>query len=226
MDRLETVIWDFNGTILNDTDLATQSINVLLRRRNLAEITAEHHRHLFRFPVSQYYQDLGLDLAKEEHSLLSDEFHEEYLAGVGSCRLSDGVSELLRFLQERGIRQFVLSAAEQSMLESWVKGLDIGKFLDGLYGLPDRLAESKESRGRDLLHRFNVEPQGTLLIGDTDHDASVANALGCRCAIVTQGHQTRSRVQASDQSCDVYDSFHQLASWVRSNTANGSRSKR
>ena len=59
---MKSVIWDFNGTILDDVELATGSMNELLRRRNLPPIDKATHRRVFRFPVSDYYRSLGFDI--------------------------------------------------------------------------------------------------------------------------------------------------------------------
>ncbi|MFN7134148.1 MAG: HAD family hydrolase [Myxococcales bacterium] len=40
-------------------------------------------------------------------------------------------------------------------------------------------------------------PARTLLVGDTDHDAEVAEALGVRCLRIDSGHQKRARLEKS-----------------------------
>jgi len=202
------VVWDFNGTILNDVDLAANAVNVMLRKRSLPELSRERHRHLLCFPIADYYRALGLDLETETHKDLADEFHEGYLAGVGSCGMNEGVPELLDAFRQANIAQYVLSAAEESMLLSWVRLLGIESCFDGVYGLTDRLAGSKTDRGRDLMNTHGLDPKTTLLIGDTDHDAEVAAALGCHPVIVLQGHQTRDRINGIP--CTIFETFADL----------------
>ncbi|MBT3345511.1 MAG: NUDIX domain-containing protein [Gemmatimonadetes bacterium] len=202
------MIWDFNGTILDDVDLAVGAMNAVLNRRGLPAIDAQDHKKSFGHPVSDYYSALGIDLAREDLSLLSDEFHDGYLAGVSQCRLVEGVSDLLSAFQDRGIRQFVLSAAEQTMLDAWVRMLGIEGFFTGVYGLADRLAVTKVLRGQELQAAHDVCPGSTLLIGDTDHDVEVAEALGCVPVVVALGHQGAERFEGS--GARVFDSFRRL----------------
>ena len=197
MIQPETVIWDFNGTILNDTDLSTSAINELLKRRGLPGITRESHRNGFRFPIVDYYRGLGFDLEKEAFSDISDEFHDIYFEGVGKCELNAGVAEALALMKGLRIRQFVLSAAEQQMLDSWVKTVGVHEFFEGIYGLQDHLAVSKVDRARELMDVFGLTGESTLLIGDTDHDAEVAKAIGCAVILVPIGHQSRERIKLS-----------------------------
>lgn len=195
----DTTIWDFNGTLIDDVDLAVRAVNVVLGRRDLPTIDVDQHRRAFGHPVGGYYAALGIDLAREDLSALSDEFHEEYLSGVDACGPIDDALELLSACRDRGCRQFVLSAAEQSMLESWVSMLGIERFLDGVYGLGDRLAATKVTRGQELARVHEICPASTLLIGDTDHDVEVASALGCRPVVVAQGHQSLERLEETGE---------------------------
>ncbi len=205
---MKSVIWDFNGTILDDVGLATRSMNELLRRRGLPTIDKAAHRRVFRFPVSNYYRHLGFDLDREDQREISDEFHNVYQAGIGSCSLNPGIADALKFLEEHGMDQFVLSAAQEEMVVSWVRIHGLPERFKGVYGLNDRLAASKEQRCRDLIEDFDLDPSATLFIGDTDHDVEVARTVGCRPLVVLQGHQDRFRFAGAE--CEIYDSFHDL----------------
>ena len=210
---MKSVIWDFNGTILDDVELAAGSINEVLRRRNLPIIDKAAHRRIFRFPVSDYYRSLGFDLDREEQGDISDEFHSVYQSGVESCSLNPGIAEALEYLEKHGIDQFVLSAAQEEMVVAWVRLHGIQSRFKGVYGLSDRLAVSKARRCRDLIEDFDLDPSATLFIGDTDHDVAVARAVGCRPLVVLQGHQDGSRFAGAD--CEIYDTFHDLVNALR-----------
>lgn len=206
--RLDSVIWDFNGTILDDVALAAASISKVLRGRNLPDLDVSTHRRVFGFPISEYYERIGFDLSVDVLAGVSDEFHEVYLAGVGACSLNDGVLELLEFFQRSNVAQFILSAAEQTMLESWVRIHQLEPFFKAVYGLPDRLGKTKTDRGIDLLSHHAIDSSQTLFIGDTDHDAEVAEALGSQSVVVLQGHQDRARFEG--HTCDVFGDFGDL----------------
>ena len=208
MVRPTSVIWDFNGTIMDDVELAAASVSELLTKRNLPTISVTYHRRIFGFPVADYYRKLGFDLDAEVHSEISDEYHEVYLAGIGGCSLNEGVREMLMLLREARVAQYVLSAAEHALLESWVEMFKLGKYFGAVYGLPDRLAETKVDRGLGLIRDFGLDPSTSLFIGDTDHDIEVAHALGCHPVIVLEGHQDSTHFHNGD--CDVFDSHQDL----------------
>ncbi len=206
--RITAVIWDFNGTLIDDVDLATRSINTLLLRRNLAPLTVATYREVFGFPVADYYRAIGVDLAQETMTGLADEFHETYFLGLPESSLHKGVTEILEALQAMGVAQFILSAMEEGPLRAAIDRLGIADFFTGVYGLDHRLADSKIARGRELLDAFRIRAEDALFIGDTDHDAEVAMALGTSIILIAEGHQSAQRLRGV--GCPVVDSFARL----------------
>jgi phosphoglycolate phosphatase len=194
--RPEAIIWDFNGTIFDDVDLVVRSVNVQLANRGLSTLTVETHRDVFAFPVAAYYREIGLDPDAESMVRLSAEFHDVYASGLMQCPLYVGVRDALARFKERGIRQFVLSAMEEGLLRSTIGHLGIAEFFDAVYGLAHLEADSKLSRGRELLVDRGIRPETALLIGDTDHDAEVADALGVSVVLIAQGHQSERRLRS------------------------------
>jgi phosphoglycolate phosphatase len=216
LTRPGVVVWDFNGTLIDDVSLAVRSINRMLSRRGLPALSMEAYRRVFGFPLAEYYRAIGFELAAETMGGLADEFHEGYLPGLFDCPLHEGVEELLRRIDCAAIPQFVLSAMEEESLSAALRRLGIEGLFAGVYGLNHRLADSKIERGRELLDRFEIPPESSLLIGDTDHDADVAAALGMSVALVAKGHQNAERLRALGP---VFEEFADLATDLFSKSA-------
>ena len=61
----KSIIWDWNGTLLNDAELALFSINVMLKKRLLPTLSLPEYKQVFNFPVKDYYLRIGFDFEKE-----------------------------------------------------------------------------------------------------------------------------------------------------------------
>lgn len=194
---LEHFIWDFNGTILDDLEITIDSINGVLHARKLPTITVRTHREGFRFPIQDYYRDLGFDLQAESFESLSREYHALYMQRIHECGMYDGVEETMAYLQNRGVRQYVLSALHEPLLHESVDMLGIGEYFDAVYGLDDLLARSKTERGLALRDDFALRPDRTALLGDTEHDMEVARALGVLPVAAGWGHQSSGMFNAN-----------------------------
>ena len=191
------VIWDFNGTLIDDTDLTVRSLNVLLARRGLPLVDVDSYRCCVGFPLSDYYERIGLDVSGEGMSNLAEEFYVSYLPALPTCRLHHGVVEVLKGLRAAGVKQFVLSASEERVVRETILGLGVNEYFEAVVGLNHRLVDSKIEQGRQLIRSVPADTSAMLLIGDTDHDAEVGDALGIPVLLVAQGHQDEQRLRAT-----------------------------
>jgi phosphoglycolate phosphatase len=68
------IIWDWNGTLLDDKWLCIESINLVLKARDLQPIDEERYSRIFRFPVKDYYKEVGFDFSTEPFERPAMEF--------------------------------------------------------------------------------------------------------------------------------------------------------
>ena len=62
--RPELVLWDWNGTLLDDVELCENALNRLLQRYGYPQrYDHEQYRAIFGFPVEDYYVRAGFDFA-------------------------------------------------------------------------------------------------------------------------------------------------------------------
>jgi phosphoglycolate phosphatase len=192
--RYSHIIWDWNGTLLDDVDWCVSVINRMLAKRNLkifAE-TCDYHA-VFSFPVIDYYRKIGFDFEKEPFADLAVEYVEDYYSDSEKFLLHENAEEVLREIHERGLKQVILSASEINYLKAQLSGFDIEKYFVQILGISDIYAGSKTETGLEFMRRNNVER--ALLIGDTEHDFETAKALGADCVLIPGGHQSRERLE-------------------------------
>lgn len=196
LQKYTHVIWDFNGTILDDVELGIACVNVMLEKRGLPILPdKEAYRHAFGFPIDDYYRRLGFDFEAEDYdTVLAPEWVALYLAGEGGCPLMEGVLECMVALLEKGITQTVLSATKLEQLMGQLERLGLTGLFEEVIGLDNIHARSKKEQAMDWKSRH---PQARpLFVGDTEHDADVAEAVGADCLLYTGGHQPVEKLEA------------------------------
>ena len=189
------IIWDFNGTILNDLEPCIDVLNVMLKNRGLCPCSKERYKEIFGFPIKRYYESAGFDFTKEDYGVLADEWAALYLEKSQSSTLCVGVSEALEFFMAKGVPQIILSATEQNMLKAQLSALGIAHYFLETLALSNLYAFSKVELGKSWVER--VKPEKALFIGDTLHDFETASAMGVDCALIASGHQSEKRLQAA-----------------------------
>lgn len=205
---MKSILWDWNGTLLNDLDFCISTINILLKKRDLTLLNKSTYKEVFSFPVKDYYQAIGFDFEKEEFKIPAKEFIDLYDSNVESCQLHSVAIEVLNYFKLKGYRQFVLSAMKQSMLEKTLKHNNILSFFEGVAGLNDHYAVSKIERGNQLIQQFKIDRKNTWIIGDTIHDYEVAKELNLKCILIADGHQSVERLEKTNAT--IFSGINQL----------------
>ena len=163
------VIWDFNGTILNDVQVGILCANRLLRAHGLPEIpSVEAYREKFGFPIVDYYRRLGFDFDILPYADLAVEWVAYYLECKKDAVIFEDIPATLQKLKEKGIPQLILSATEVSMLEGQVRDLGIREYFDTLLGLENIQAYSKEEIGRRWIGEHSEARLNPITVEATD----------------------------------------------------------
>jgi len=193
--KFERVIWDFNGTLLDDLEACFRCVNALL-----SKYSAEHgcrpfadygeYRRTFGFPIQEYYRRAGFDFDKTPYDVLAVEFMEMYYEKEPFCPLSDGVFETIAELKKRGVRQVVLSASRREFLLTQLEKRGVLPYFDEVLGISDIYAASKLHVAREWIASSGVDSSKMVMVGDTLHDAETAEELGCPCVLYSGGHQS------------------------------------
>jgi phosphoglycolate phosphatase len=192
------VIWDWNGTLLDDLELCLDVINRILERHALPRLDRARYHEVFDFPVRGFYERIGLDVrADERFAELSHEFISTYDARRLEAALHPRVPSLLAAIAGSGRSQSILSAHRQTTLLPLLDHFGLRERFTAVAGLDHIHAHSKVGRGQELLAELALDPSGTLLVGDTLHDLEVAHALGVDCVLVACGHHSAERLRAS-----------------------------
>lgn len=207
--NFDLVIWDWNGTLLDDTDMCYQIANEMRLERGMELMQGvEEYRRYFTFPVIDYYRRMGYTFETEPFENISRQFVAMYASRFPSCALQSCAVDALSAVLNSGARQVLLSATGQEKLEEQVAHFGLNDYFERVIGSSNNLAHGKADYAMAFLRESGVSPARALFVGDTDHDFEIASAIGCGCALLTAGHQTREHLSTLgaivvDSLCEV-----------------------
>ncbi len=208
LEKYKHIIWDWNGTLFDDTALCVDIINGVLKRRDLPPLSIENYREIFTFPVKNYYAKAGLDFTKYSFAELGREWMDEYEERKLECNLHKGTGEVLKYITSNEKDQSILSAYSQHTLVDIVKHFKLEHFFSYIVGLDNIYAASKVDLGKRLMKKLRNGKGEVLLIGDTVHDYEVAKEIGADCILIANGHQSKTNLLFC--GVKVLDSLHEL----------------
>ena len=191
------IIWDWNGTLLDDSWLSVAVINQVLAKREMPTIDHDHYISIFGFPVIEYYHRLGFDFKAESFEIIGTEFIDGYEAQKFELELHKAARKVLKALKERGVSHSILSAYKQTFFEELIDHFDLNDMFIKVIGLDNHYAHSKVDNGIQWMSELPFDRSEVLFVGDTEHDHEVAEALGIDCVLIPGGHQDRPKLEAT-----------------------------
>ena len=216
MSKFKYIMWDWNGTILDDLKINFETINKLLSDRSLPEMESiDRYRDLFDFPVIGFYEKTGFDLENEKFQDIARDYVREYYGRFFECEIFPEAEKVLRYVLSGGIEQLIVSATEQESLLKQVEEFGIDHLFTEILGMSDIYARSKVELAERWIRENRVDPSEVLFIGDTTHDKDVADSIGCRCVLISSGHNSRERLLFT--GCDVFESIGEVISYLEEN---------
>ena len=196
--RPELIIWDWNGTILDDAQVCQTIANIMLEERGIPTLPdMDAYRAVFGFPIKGYYEQMGYRFGPEDepYESVADEFIVWYDKLYRTSVLRPGIEAFLDKLKGEGYRQVLLSATRLDQLLEQVAAFGtVGDRFEQKLGLTDHYAFSKAALAKAFIESQGIPRERALFIGDTDHDFEVSSAIGCPCVLLEGGHQSRERL--------------------------------
>lgn len=209
-DVMKTILWDYNGTILDDVKLSYDIEQKMLIKRGMHTFTLQEYKDMFCFPVIDYYYKMGYTFERETYDDISVEFHDAYEKGFDTCTLSDGFLTIIESSVKKGYRNVIISAANKFKLQEQCEKLCIKQYFDDILGTDDILGGSKIDLAKDYMKQSHTNPLECLFIGDTLHDAETAEAIHVENIILTSsGHQSRKVLEEGGYT--VVDSLKEIS---------------
>ena len=206
------IIWDWNGTLLDDRAMCVKSINQVLTAKGLPVITLEKYMCLFTFPVKAFYEKLGFDFTKNSFDDIGDGFIDFYNKNFKSLKLHKNTVSTLLYIKKMGRTQAVLSAAMDEMLKNWISDHDLRIFFTDIVGVDNQYAHGKIDIGKRYIEKVDINRKEILMIGDTPHDSEVAEAMGIDCILVEHGHVSKDRLKETGRK--TFQNFSEIKKYL------------
>ena len=197
---MKYILWDWNGTLLDDTEAALKTLNLMLAKRGRRPITMDFYRDHFRFPVKPFYEEIGVVLKNEDWDALAREYHNIY--ATQPKQLNRETIAALEKVKAAGAQQSIISALRQDLLDEVTERFGVKQYMDCVYGVDNLDGTSKIDRAIELLSHLTATSEAgdrmlsnVILIGDALHDKEVADALGVKCVLCGQGSHASWRLR-------------------------------
>ena len=211
--RFDLVVFDWDGTVMDSTGTIVTCIQEAARELGYEVPHDSVASYVIGLGLNDALQHAVPSLPAAEYPNLVQRYVAHWRAREHAMTLFDGMRELLAELKGRDVKLAVATGKSRA-------GLDRSMTHGGLDGVFDwtRCADETHSKPHpqmlhELLDRFLVEPERTLMIGDTTHDSQMALNAGVPALSVTYGAHPRAQLETV-ATLAIVDSVGQLRDWL------------
>lgn len=217
---IKLVAFDWNGTILSDALACYESVNEVLKLFNLKPASLKSFQEHFDVPVTKTYLGLGIseEQLKNNAAEIVKTFHEGYEIRVSKARTRAYAKELLGWLFKNGIQSIIFSNHVDEPIKKQLKRLKIENYFSVVLANSDLdsslKGRNKKEKLRDFIHSNNLQPNETLVIGDTIEEIEIGKELGAVTVTITHGFCSTKRLKTSNPNF-LIDSLKQVIEIIK-----------
>lgn len=189
MARYDTVLFDFDGTIVDSSEGIFKSLIYALESKGYERPSDETLRKFIGPPLYDSFTKL-FGFRDEEARYMIEKYRERYrVKGVEEVRVYDGIPELLKSLKEKGVKTATASSKPTQFIEKILLSTGLKEYIDYVGGAAfDNKNASKTAIIEDALSNLGcTDKSRAIMVGDRKYDIDGAKAAGIETVAVLYG---------------------------------------
>jgi phosphoglycolate phosphatase-like HAD superfamily hydrolase len=183
------LIWDWNGTVLDDGAEMIASVICAFTKAGIGRVTVDDHQRLFCRPITDFFDRLaGRRLTAAEQARLRSLFDLAYAERFPTMRLSRGVRSAMARWNRLGGTQSLLSMCPHDDLLRAVREMGVADRFSSIDGYRGTGPDTKAHHLKRHLESIGIpSPSTVVMVGDTADDADAAAAAGIEFVLYHSG---------------------------------------
>lgn len=212
--QFDLIAFDWDGTLFDSTAIIVRCIQAAVRDVGGRVPTDEEAAYVIGMGLMQALAHVAPDVPPERHALLGERYRHHYFAHQHDISLFQGVLPLLHDLKTRHHWLVVATGKSRRGLDEALRHVELHGLFDGSRTADETASKPHPLMLHQLMREFGVEPERTLMIGDTTHDLQMARNAGCASVGVSYGaHDPQGFAEYDPQF--VAHSVQELHDWLR-----------
>jgi phosphoglycolate phosphatase len=185
--QFDLIAFDWDGTLFDSTAIITRSIQLAVRDVGGTVPSDKDASYVIGMALMQALAHAAPDVPPEKYPELGERYRVHYMAHQNDLSLFAGVLELLAELKQRHHWLAVATGKSRRGLDEVLHTVQLKGVFDGSRTADETAGKPHPRMLQELMREFGVEPERTLMIGDTTHDLQMALNAGCASVGVSYG---------------------------------------
>ena len=211
--QFDLIAFDWDGTLFDSTALIARCIQAAVRDVGGTVPSDQDATYVIGMGLMQALAHAAPDVPKARYPQLGERYQHHYAASQHDIALFDGVLPLLADLKARHHWLTVATGKSRRGLDEVLKTVALQGVFDGSRTADETAGKPSPLMLNQLMREFGVDPERTLMIGDTTHDLQMAQNAGCASLGVSYGAHEPDAFHAL-QPRFVAHSVRELHDWL------------
>jgi phosphoglycolate phosphatase len=185
--QFDLIAFDWDGTLFDSTAIIVRCIQAAVRDVGGTVPTDEAASYVIGLGLMQALAHAAPDVPTDRYPMLGERYRHHYLARQNDISLFDGVLPMLSGLKKRQHWLAVATGKSRQGLDEALHAVELQGLFDGSRTADETAGKPSPLMLHELMREFGVDPEKTLMIGDTTHDLQMALNAGCASVGVSYG---------------------------------------
>ena len=214
--RYSLIVFDWDGTLIDSAATIVECIQQAARDMALPVPDRETASHVIGLGLHDSLRHAVPSLPPERYLDFVERYREHFFVREEAMRLFPGVPELLDRLNARGHRLAVATGKSRRGLDRSLQASGLGRHFAASRCGDETSPKPHPAMLRELMRELGVEPERSLMIGDTSHDLAMARNAGVAALAVAYGAHPEAALRAVEP-LDCLPSVEELREWLERN---------
>jgi pyrophosphatase PpaX len=187
---IKGIVFDFDGTIVDSTNMVFKVLNDALKKRSLPTIEIELLGRMSGLPVGDIVNTKTYISESTAKEIEKDVFDAYTVFCRTSCQLLPQVENTLKTLKSKQIKIGLLTATPSKSLKAVAEKFSLNDYFDIILAKGDAKNKPNPEGLEKIITEFGIEKDECLYVGDSPIDILTGKAAGIKTIAVTTGLAT------------------------------------
>lgn len=214
--RFDLIVFDWDGTLLDSAGAIVRAIQASCIDLDLPVPPDARARHVIGLGLQDALSHAVPELPVEDYPRMVERYRHHYLSRDHELTLFAGAAELVQWLAGAGWSLAVATGKSRKGLDRALAHSGLGAHFQATRCADECFSKPHPAMLEELMETLMVEPDRTLMIGDTTHDLQMAVNAGVHAVGVGYGAHPPDQLSTVNSLACV-DTVEALHRWLKEN---------
>lgn len=212
--RFELIIFDWDGTLSDSVGLITDLMIQSFLLHNVSPPSRMEVADILGIKLSEAFKILLKEKDQNASELILNSYIDLYNQSSNKVKLFDGVELGIKELHRYGYKIAIATGGGRNYLDSCLAQTSIKDFINVTKTSDDCFSKPHPQMCNEILNELIIEPEKSIVIGDSIHDLQMAKNAGISSLAVTYGAHKQDSLSIYD-ALDYMDDANMVFDWIR-----------